>query len=131
GIRVAGDRFVFQSEVLFASGSADLGTEGQRQLTQLAKTLIDIARDIPDEVDWIMRVDGHTDDLPIRTATFRSNWELSIARALSVVRFLIAQGVAPERLAAAGFGEYQPIDPAKTVLARGKNRRIELKLDQR
>ena len=131
GIRVVGDRFVFQSEVLFASGSADLGTEGRRQLTQLAKTLVDVARDIPEEVDWIMRVDGHTDDVPINTATFRSNWELSVARALSVVRYLITQGVAPERLAAAGFGEYQPIDPAKTVESRGKNRRIELKLDQR
>lgn len=131
GIRVVGDRFVFQSEVLFASGSADLGIEGQRQLAQLAKTLTDIARDIPEEVDWIMRVDGHTDDVPISTATFRSNWELSVARALSVVRFLISQGVAPERLAAAGFGEYQPLDMSKTVTARGRNRRIELKLDQR
>ncbi|NKB43805.1 MAG: peptidoglycan -binding protein [Alphaproteobacteria bacterium] len=131
GIQVVGDRFVFQSEVLFASGSAELAAEGQRQLAQLAKTLIDISRDIPEEVDWIMRVDGHTDDVPISTATFRSNWELSVSRALSVVRFLITQGVAPERLAAAGFGEYQPIDTAKTGLARGKNRRIELKLDQR
>lgn len=131
GIRVVGDRFVFQSEVLFASGSADLGIEGQRQLAQLAKTLTDIARDIPEEVDWIMRVDGHTDDVPISTATFRSNWELSVARALSVVRFLISQGVAPERLAAAGFGEYQPLDMSKTVTAQGRNRRIELKLDQR
>jgi len=131
GIRVVGDRFVFQSEVLFASGSADLGIEGQRQLAQLAKTLTDIARDIPEAVDWIMRVDGHTDDVPISTATFRSNWELSVARALSVVRFLISQGVAPERLAAAGFGEYQPLDMSKTVTARGRNRRIELKLDQR
>ncbi|MDG2244686.1 MAG: peptidoglycan -binding protein [Rhodospirillaceae bacterium] len=131
GIRVVGDRFVFQSEVLFASGSAKLGIEGQRQLAQLAKTLIDIARDIPEEVDWIMRVDGHTDNVPISTATFRSNWELSVARALSVVRFLISQGVAPERLAAAGFGEYQPLDISKTTTARGRNRRIELKLDQR
>lgn len=131
GIRVDGDRFVFQSEVLFASGSADLAVEGQRQLAQLAKTLLDISRDIPDEVDWIMRVDGHTDDVPINTATFRSNWELSTARALSVVRFLTTQGVPPARLAAAGFGEYQPIETSKTASARAKNRRIELKIDQK
>ncbi|MEQ8510598.1 MAG: peptidoglycan -binding protein [Rhodospirillaceae bacterium] len=131
GIRVVGDRFVFQSEVLFSSGSADLGIEGQRQLDQLAKTLIDISRDIPEEVDWIMRVDGHTDDVPISTAEFRSNWELSSARALSVVRYLVTQGIPPERLAAAGFGEYQPIDPGQTPDARSRNRRIELKIDQR
>lgn len=131
GIQVVGDRFVFQSEVLFASGSADLGTEGQRQLAQLARTLVDISKDIPAEVDWILRVDGHTDDVPINTASFPSNWELSLARALSVVRYLTTQGVAPKRLVAAGFGEYQPLDPAKTVEARGRNRRIELKFDQR
>jgi chemotaxis protein MotB len=131
GIRVVGDRFVFQSEVLFASGSAELASEGQRQLAQLAKTLLDISRDIPQEVDWIMRVDGHTDDVPINTTEFRSNWELSVTRALSVVRFLITQGITPERLAATGFGEYQPIDPAQTSEARGRNRRIELKFDKR
>lgn len=131
GIRVVGDRFVFQSEVLFASGSADLGVEGQRQLAQLARTLINISADIPAEVDWILRVDGHTDDVPISTANFPSNWELSMARALSVVRFLTTQGVAPRRLVAAGFGEYQPLDTAKTPGARGRNRRIELKFDQR
>lgn len=131
GIRVDGDRFVFQSEVLFASGSADLAVEGQRQLAQLAKTLLDISKDIPAEVDWIMRVDGHTDDVPINTAAFRSNWELSTERALSVVRFLISQGVPPARLAAAGFGEYQPIETSKTANARAKNRRIELKIDQK
>jgi chemotaxis protein MotB len=131
GIRVVGDRFVFQSEVLFSSGSADLGMEGQRQLDQLAKTLIDISQDIPEEVDWIMRVDGHTDDVPISTAEFPSNWELSTARALSVVKYLVSQGIPSERLAAAGFGEYQPIDPAQTPDARSRNRRIELKVDQR
>ena len=131
GIQVVGDRFVFQSEVLFASGSADLGPEGQRQLAQLARTLIDISGDIPDEIDWILRVDGHTDDVPISTAVFPSNWELSTARALSVVRFLSLQGIAPDRLAAAGFGQYQPVDPARTAQARGRNRRIELKFDQK
>jgi chemotaxis protein MotB len=131
GITVVGDRFVFQSEVLFASGSADLGLEGQRQMGQLARTLLDVARTIPSDINWILRVDGHTDTVQIQTAQFRSNWELSAARAISVVRYLIAQGVPAERLAAAGFGEYQPLDPGTDVTARARNRRIELKLDQR
>ena len=130
GVTVAGDRFVFQSEVLFASGAADIGLDGQRQLADLARTLIDISRDIPQEINWILRVDGHTDTVPINTARFRSNWELSTARAVSVVNFLIEQGVPPRRLAAAGFGEYQPLDAARTPGARARNRRIELKLDQ-
>jgi len=131
GIRVVGDRFVFQSEVLFASGSAQLEAEGQRQLAQLARTLLSISQDIPEEVDWILRVDGHTDDVPISTAEFPSNWELSVARALSVVRYLTSQGIAPQRLAAAGFGEYQPIETGQSTEARSRNRRIELKFDQR
>ncbi len=131
GITVVGDRFVFQSEVLFASGSADLGLEGQRQMGQLAQTLLDVARTIPGDINWILRVDGHTDTVPVSTAQFRSNWELSAARAISVVRYLIAQGVPAERLAAAGFGEYQPLDSGNDVSARARNRRIELKLDQR
>jgi len=131
GVTIVGDRFVFQSEVLFASGSAELGLEGQRQMSQLARTLLDVARTIPSDINWILRVDGHTDTAPIATAQFRSNWELSAARAISVVRYLIAQGVPAERLAAAGFGEYQPIDPGADVAARARNRRIELKLDQR
>jgi chemotaxis protein MotB len=131
GVTVVGDRFVFQSEVLFASGSADLGLDGQAQLNQLAITLLTIAKDIPSELNWILRVDGHTDTRPIATSEFRSNWELSAARAISVVKYLTAQGVPPERLAAAGFGEYQPIDPGAGDSARARNRRIELKLDQR
>lgn len=131
GIRVVGDRFVFQSEVLFSSGSAELGADGQRQLAQLARTLLSISQDIPEEVDWILRIDGHTDDVPISTAEFPSNWELSVARALSVVRFLTSQGIPPERLAAAGFGEYQPLEPGTSQDARSRNRRIELKFDQR
>ncbi len=131
GVTVVGDRFVFQSEVLFASGSADLGLDGQRQLTQLARTLLDISKDIPTELNWILRIDGHTDTVPIATALFRSNWELSAARAISVVKFLAAQGVPAERLAAAGFGEFQPIEPGANEAARARNRRIELKLDQR
>ena len=131
GIRIEGDRFVFQSEVLFASGSAVLEEEGQIQMAHLARTLIDIAKDIPDEINWIMRVDGHTDRVPIATAQFPSNWELSTARAISVVRFLTDQGVAPERLAATGFGEFQPLDPRDDEIAFRRNRRIELKLTTR
>jgi chemotaxis protein MotB len=131
GITVSGDRFVFQSEVLFASGSADVSLDGQRQLGQLAKTLLDISKAIPPEVNWILRVDGHTDTVPIATAQFKSNWELSAARAISVVKYLNQQGIPAERLAAAGFGEYQPIDTGRGDEARARNRRIELKLDQR
>jgi chemotaxis protein MotB len=116
---------------LFASGSADVSLDGQRQLGQLAKTLLDISKDIPSEVNWIMRVDGHTDTVPINTAQFKSNWELSSARAISVVKYLAQQGIPAERLAAAGFGEYQPIGSGRGDEARAKNRRIELKLDQR
>jgi len=128
GVTIVGDRFVFQSEVLFASGSAELGPDGQRQLAQLARTLLDVSRDIPSELHWIMRVDGHTDNVPITGG--RTNWELSTARAIAVVKYLIAQGVPPDRLAAAGFGEYQPIEPGNDVVSRARNRRIELKLDQ-
>jgi chemotaxis protein MotB len=131
GVSVVGDRFVFQSEVLFASGSAEIGVEGQRQMVQLAQTLLEISRQIPSDVNWILRVDGHTDTVPISTSVFPSNWELSNARAVAVVKFLIAQGVPAERLAATGFGEFQPLERASTPSARAKNRRIELKLDQR
>ncbi len=131
GVRVVGDRFVFQSEVLFASGSAEIGIEGQAQLHQLAKTLKEISSKIPKDIDWILRIDGHTDRIPIHTAQFPSNWELSSARAISVVRLLIDQGIPADRLAAAGFGEYQPLDDQDDEIARRRNRRIELKLTQR
>ncbi len=131
GITVVGDRFVFQSEVLFASGSAELGLDGQQQMNQLARTLIDVSKTIPSDINWILRVDGHTDNQPIATATFRSNWELSTARAIAVVKYLIGQGIPAERLAAAGFGEFQPLDTGTDAAARSKNRRIELKFDQR
>jgi chemotaxis protein MotB len=131
GVEIVGDRFVFQSEVLFTPGSADLGPNGKAQLTEFAKTLLDLAKQIPPELNWILRVDGHTDNVPISSAAFASNWELSTARAVAVVKFLISQGVSPSRLAAAGFGEFQPIDPTNTPGARARNRRIELKLDQR
>ena len=130
-IRVVGDRFVFQSEVLFASGSADLGSEGQQQLARLAKTLNDIASRIPGEINWVLRIDGHTDNIAIATQRFPSNWELSSARAISVVKFLTAQGVPANRLAAAGFGEFHPLGPNNTDASRARNRRIEMKLDQR
>ena len=131
GVRVVGDRFVFQSEVLFQSGSAELETEGQIQLQQLAETLLEISNEIPKEINWILRIDGHTDNVPIKTEKFPSNWELSTARAISVVKFIIKQGIAENRLVAAGFGEFQPLDNNQTISARSKNRRIELKLDQR
>ena len=130
-IRVVGDRFVFQSEVLFETGSADLGEAGQTQMARLARTLLDIARDIPPDIDWVLRVDGHTDKRPISTSQFPSNWELSTARAISVVKFLIGQGLPPKRVAATGFGEFQPIDPDNDEIAYRRNRRIELKLTER
>ena len=130
-IRIVGDRFVFQSEVLFASGEAELGPGGREQMAALARTLRDLAGSIPVDVGWVLRVDGHTDRAPIRTDRFPSNWELSTARAISVVRFLQRQGIPPERLAATGFGEYQPIDPGDSDEAYRRNRRIELKLTQR
>lgn len=130
-IQVVGDRFVFQSEVLFETASAELEEPGKVQLAQFAETLLEIAAKIPPEIDWILRVDGHTDRRPISTFQFRSNWELSTARAISVVNFLESQGVPSNRLVAAGFGEYQPLDPGDSEAAYRRNRRIELKLDQR
>ncbi len=130
-VRIVGDRFVFQSEVLFETGSAALGEPGQRQLAQLARTLNEIAPRIPKNLPWVLRVDGHTDRVPIHTPEFPSNWELSTARAISVVRFLMDQGIAADHLAATGFGEYQPLDPGLSADALRRNRRIELKLTQR
>ena len=131
GIQIVGDRFVFQSEVLFSKGSDRLGTAGRIQIEQLAGTLKAITSKIPENIDWILRVDGHTDQVPIRTSRFPSNWELSTARAISVVKSLIEQGIRSENLAATGFGEYQPIDLGDTEKAYRRNRRIELKLTQR
>ena len=129
-LRVVGDRFVLQSELLFASGSAELDAQGAAQLRALAQTLKDVAARIPPEVDWILGVDGHTDRRPVRDGTYRSNWELSTARAISVVRFLIGQGIPPHHLAATGFGEYRPIDAGDDEIAYRRNRRIELKLTE-
>lgn len=130
-VRVVGDRFVFQSEVLFESGKAELGDEGKTQLLRLANTLSDIGETIPDDLDWVLRVDGHTDERPISTPEFPSNWELSTARALSVVKFMIDSGIGPNRLVAAGFGRYHPIDPRHDEIGFRRNRRIEFKLTQR
>ncbi|MFC4272926.1 peptidoglycan -binding protein [Sneathiella chungangensis] len=131
GISIVGDRFVFQSEVLFDAGSAELGPQGKQDMAKFAETLLEIAKDIPKGIDWILRVDGHTDKQPISTARFPSNWELSTARAVSVTKFLISQGVPPNRLAATGFGEFQPIDSRDDEIGYLRNRRIELKLTER
>ena len=130
-IRVVGDRFVFQSEVLFDSGSDALALEGQVQLDRLAQTLLEIAATIPESLDWILRIDGHTDLVRINNERFRSNWELSSARAISVVKFLVKAGIPPNRLAATGFGEFSPLAQQKDVNAFRRNRRIEIKLTQR
>lgn len=131
GIRVEGDRFVFQSEVLFDTASAEMGVQGIEQIRQLAKTLNEISTQIPKDVNWVLRVDGHTDKRPIASGRFPSNWELSTARAITVVKTLAANGVPADRLAAAGFGEFQPLDKGETEEALGKNRRIEIRLDAR
>ncbi|WP_139973768.1 MULTISPECIES: peptidoglycan -binding protein [Brucella/Ochrobactrum group] len=131
-IRIVGDRFVFQSEVLFPTGSADINPAGQEEMKKLANAVIQLNQEIPGDINWVLRVDGHTDNVPLAgTGRFRDNWELSSARATAVVKFLIANGVPANRLVAAGFGEYQPLDAADTADARAKNRRIELKLTER
>ena len=129
-VRIVGDRFVLESEVLFETASADLGPEGRDRLRSVAATLREIAATIPKEVDWILRVDGHTDPRPIHTPQFPSNWELSAARALSVVTFLIAEGIPAGRLAAAGFAAHHPIDPGTDPASLRRNRRIELRLTE-
>ena len=131
-IRVVGDRFVFQSEVLFPSGGAQLNEAGLGEMAKLAKALVELGNEIPDEIDWVLRVDGHTDNIPLAgNGRYRDNWELSSGRATSVVKYLIEQGVPANRLVAAGFGEFQPLDLAETQDARNKNRRIELKLTEK
>ena len=130
-IRIEGDRFVFQAELLFSTGSAELGPAGIRHLTQLAATLNELLIKIPPEIDWILRIDGHTDRVPVTSGRFPSNWELSTARAVSVVRFLSSQGIPETQMAAAGFSKFHPLDPADTPAAYRKNRRIEIKLTAR
>ncbi|MBR1139888.1 MULTISPECIES: peptidoglycan -binding protein [Bradyrhizobium] len=130
-IRVVGDRFVFQSEVFFDTGQATLLPEGQQELNSVATALVDLDKQIPTEISWVLRVDGHTDVRPINSPVFKSNWELSSARAISVVQYLISLGVPAQRLVAAGFAEFQPLDPGNTEDAFRRNRRIELKLTER
>lgn len=133
GVRIEGDRFVFSSEVLFPPGAATLSAEGRKEIAKVAGILRNIAADIPPEIDWVIRVDGHTDNQPLSgLGAFADNWELSQARALSVVKYMISfLGIAPERLAANGFGQYQPVANGKTETARAQNRRIELKLTEK
>jgi len=130
-IRIVGDRFVFQSEVLFPKGSASINPAGLEEIAKLAAAIAELETEIPSDIAWVLRVDGHTDNDPIRSAAFQSNWELSSARAIAVVRLLIDNGVSPDRLVAAGFGEFQPIDPGESEEAKARNRRIELKLTER
>lgn len=130
-IQVIGDRFLLPSELLFASGSADIEAMGLAELNKVAALVIELTGSISDDVEWILRVDGHTDNVPIQTAQFPSNWELSVARALAVVRYLQTQGVPAERMAATGFGEHQPIDQERSAAALRTNRRIEFKLTNR
>ena len=131
-IRIVGDRFVFQSEVLFPSGGADLNEAGKAEMLKLAQAIIELAKEIPPEINWVLRVDGHTDNVKLSgSGKYADNWELSSGRATSVVKYLISQGVPADRLVAAGFGEYQPIAPGDTPEARAQNRRIELKLTEK
>ncbi|MEX1058731.1 MAG: peptidoglycan-binding protein [Natronospirillum sp.] len=130
-VRIIGDRFLLPSELLFGSGSAIVGTTGQGELDKLADLLLELTRTIPEDIDWIIRIDGHTDLVPINTSQFPSNWELSTARAVSVVRYLADQGVPPRRMVAAGFGEFQPVEEGFSEEALQRNRRIEIKLTDR
>ncbi|HEX2264820.1 MAG TPA: peptidoglycan -binding protein [Solirubrobacterales bacterium] len=130
-VRIVGDRFVFQSELFFPAGLATLRPEAMPELDRIAAALLDLQRQIPPDIPWVMRVDGHTDARPIATAQFPSNWALSAARAIAVVQYLISKGVPPQRLVAAGFGEHQPIDLGTSDEAHARNRRIEMKLTER
>ncbi len=130
-IQIVGDRFVLQSELLFESGSAELGEKGKSQVKKLSQTLNSVAENIPTDIEWIVRIDGHTDRRPISTKEYPSNWELSTARALAIVRYMVAQNVPAKRLAATGFGEFHPLDDERTNEAYTKNRRIEIKLTSR
>jgi chemotaxis protein MotB len=130
-IRVVGDRFLLPSEVLFKKGRADLSAEGKAQIDKIAQALAEVEKEIPAEIPWVLRVDGHTDKSPIRKLAFRNNWELSSARSLAVVEYLIEKGLAPNHLLAGAFGDQQPIDPGDSEEALRKNRRIELKITER
>jgi chemotaxis protein MotB len=130
-IRVVGDRFVFESEVLFPSGQATLTVEGLASLDQIAMAIVELEKTVPPEIDWALQVDGHTDNRPINSPQFPSNWELSSARATAVVKYLISRGVSPKRLVAAGYGEFRPLEEGTSEDVLRRNRRIELKLTNR
>ncbi|KQT19045.1 hypothetical protein ASG40_15370 [Methylobacterium sp. Leaf399] len=130
-IRIVGDRFVLQSEVLFPVGSASLKAEAGPELDRIATAIIDLARQIPADIPWVLRIDGHTDARPIASSQFPSNWALSAARAIAVVQYMAGKGIPPQRLLAAAFGEFQPLEAGTTEEAYGRNRRIELKLTER
>jgi len=130
-VRIVGDRFVFQSEVFFDPGAAELRAEARPELDKLANAILELEAKIPKDIAWVLRVDGHTDVRPISNARFPSNWELSSSRAIAVVQYLVTRGLSPQRLVAAGFGEFQPIDAANSDDAYRRNRRIELKLTER
>ena len=130
-VRIVGDRFVLQSELFFDTGKADLLPAATAELDKIATALTGLEQQIPKDIPWVLRVDGHTDVRPITSGAFKSNWELSSARAIAVVKYLIGKGVNPQRLVAAGFGEFQPIDSGTTEEAYRRNRRIEFKLTER
>ncbi|HTN61403.1 MAG TPA: peptidoglycan -binding protein [Devosia sp.] len=129
-VRIVGDRFVFQSEVLFDPGQANVQAAGTPDLDALADAILQLETEIPPDINWVLRIDGHTDKRPISNLQFPSNWELSAARAISVAKYLVSKGVSPNRLIAAGFGEFSPIDPGDTEEAYRRNRRIEFKLTE-
>jgi chemotaxis protein MotB len=130
-VRIVGDRFVLQSEVLFPAGQAVLRPEATSELDRIATAVNDVAKEIPPDIPWVLRVDGHTDARPIQSPQFPSNWALSASRAISVVQYLMTKGIPPQRLVAAGFGEFQPLDLGSGDEANARNRRIELKLTER
>jgi len=130
-VRIVGDRFVLQSEVLFERGQATLRPEAAGEIDRIAAAVLDLARQIPPDIPWVLRVDGHTDARPIASAQFPSNWALSASRAIAVVQYLVQKGIPPQHLLAAGFSEYQPLDLGQTEDAYARNRRIELKLTER
>ncbi len=130
-IEIVGDRFVIQSEILFGSGSADINPSGEAQLRKITEAVLEISKQIPDDISWVIRIDGHTDIQPIHTAQFPSNWYLSSARAIAVVNFMAKEGIDPSHLVAAGFGEYQPLAKGNSPEALKRNRRIEFKLTER
>ncbi len=131
-IKIVGDRFVFQSEVLFQTGSTNIGLKGEKELERLASILLDIEKSIPKDINWILQIEGHTDNLPVKKGqTFEDNWELSTERALSVLRFFIKNGLNPKRLSASGYGSFQPIEIGENSDSRSKNRRIEMKITQK